>query len=137
EDLGSNLFSDTSCDSAPDCWDQADMEAPGPGGAPTAAAAATATAAVAEAQNLSAAFSRQLNVNAKPFVPNVHAAEFVPSFLRGPVQQPPPPPPPPEFGEELLSSIIIKWLITLFYLYELLNSFYLTIYFIVPCYPLH
>uniref|UniRef100_A0A6I8SYP2 G1 to S phase transition 1 n=1 Tax=Xenopus tropicalis TaxID=8364 RepID=A0A6I8SYP2_XENTR len=24
----------------------------------------------------------QLNVNAKPFVPNVHAAEFVPSFLR-------------------------------------------------------
>ncbi|XP_036596444.1 eukaryotic peptide chain release factor GTP-binding subunit ERF3A-like [Trichosurus vulpecula] len=60
------------------------MEARGPGGASPAAAA---TAAAAEAQNLSAAFSRQLNINAKPFVPNVHAAEFVPSFLRGPVQQ--------------------------------------------------
>ncbi|XP_007498677.1 eukaryotic peptide chain release factor GTP-binding subunit ERF3A isoform X2 [Monodelphis domestica] len=92
---GGSSSGSSSSDSAPDCWDQADMEAPGPGGAPTAAAAATATAAVAEAQNLSAAFSRQLNVNAKPFVPNVHAAEFVPSFLRGPVQQPPPPPPPP------------------------------------------
>uniref|UniRef100_A0A2K5EY15 G1 to S phase transition 1 n=1 Tax=Aotus nancymaae TaxID=37293 RepID=A0A2K5EY15_AOTNA len=33
-------------------------------------------------------FSRQLNVNAKPFVPNVHAAEFVPSFLRGPAAPP-------------------------------------------------
>ncbi|XP_053550544.1 eukaryotic peptide chain release factor GTP-binding subunit ERF3A isoform X1 [Bombina bombina] len=47
-------------DSAPDSWDQADIDAP-------------------EAQlNSSLA---QLNVNAKPFVPNVHAAEFVPSFL--------------------------------------------------------
>ncbi|XP_043837240.1 eukaryotic peptide chain release factor GTP-binding subunit ERF3A isoform X1 [Dromiciops gliroides] len=90
---GGSSSGSSSSDSAPDCWDQADMEAPGPGGAPPAAA--TATAAAAEAQNLSAAFSRQLNVNAKPFVPNVHAAEFVPSFLRGPVQQPPPPPPPP------------------------------------------
>uniref|UniRef100_A0A7N4V328 G1 to S phase transition 1 n=1 Tax=Sarcophilus harrisii TaxID=9305 RepID=A0A7N4V328_SARHA len=87
---GGSSSGSSSSDSAPDCWDQADMEAPGPGGAPPAA-----TAAAAEAQNLSAAFSRQLNVNAKPFVPNVHAAEFVPSFLRGPVQQPPPPPPPP------------------------------------------
>ncbi|XP_072466165.1 eukaryotic peptide chain release factor GTP-binding subunit ERF3A isoform X4 [Notamacropus eugenii] len=90
---GGSSSGSSSSDSAPDCWDQADMEAPGPGGAPPAAAAATAAAV--EAQNLSAAFSRQLNVNAKPFVPNVHAAEFVPSFLRGPVQQPPPPPPPP------------------------------------------
>ncbi|XP_074136691.1 eukaryotic peptide chain release factor GTP-binding subunit ERF3A isoform X1 [Sminthopsis crassicaudata] len=87
---GGSSSGSSSSDSAPDCWDQADMEAPGPGGAPPAA-----TAGAAEAQNLSAAFSRQLNVNAKPFVPNVHAAEFVPSFLRGPVQQPPPPPPPP------------------------------------------
>ncbi|XP_027694908.1 eukaryotic peptide chain release factor GTP-binding subunit ERF3A isoform X1 [Vombatus ursinus] len=87
---GGSSSGSSSSDSAPDCWDQADMEAPGPGGAPPAA-----TAVAAEAQNLSAAFSRQLNVNAKPFVPNVHAAEFVPSFLRGPVQQPPPPPPPP------------------------------------------
>ncbi|KAE8579753.1 hypothetical protein XENTR_v10024168 [Xenopus tropicalis] len=48
-------------DSAPDSWEQTDMEA-------------------TEAQlNSSLA---QLNVNAKPFVPNVHAAEFVPSFLR-------------------------------------------------------
>ncbi|XP_005349379.1 eukaryotic peptide chain release factor GTP-binding subunit ERF3A isoform X1 [Microtus ochrogaster] len=71
--------SSSSSDSAPDCWDQTDMEAPG------------SMAAVAETQreNLSAAFSRQLNVNAKPFVPNVHAAEFVPSFLRGPAQLPP------------------------------------------------
>uniref|UniRef100_A0A452QHU9 Uncharacterized protein n=1 Tax=Ursus americanus TaxID=9643 RepID=A0A452QHU9_URSAM len=89
--------SSSSSDSAPDCWDQADMEAPGPGpcggaGGPLAAAAAAATAATeAQREHLSAAFSRQLNVNAKPFVPNVHAAEFVPSFLRGPAQQPPPP----------------------------------------------
>ncbi|XP_077305027.1 eukaryotic peptide chain release factor GTP-binding subunit ERF3A isoform X1 [Lithobates pipiens] len=47
-------------DSAPDSWEQADIDAP-------------------EAQlNSSLA---QLNVNAKPFIPNVHAAEFVPSFL--------------------------------------------------------
>lgn len=32
------------------------------------------------------AFSRQLNINAKPFVPNVATAEFVPAFLRGPGQ---------------------------------------------------
>lgn len=63
------------------------MEAPGPG--PCGGGGGSMTA-VAEAQreNLCAAFSRQLNVNAKPFVPNVHAAEFVPSFLRGPAQPP-------------------------------------------------
>uniref|UniRef100_A0A8C5QK72 G1 to S phase transition 1 n=1 Tax=Leptobrachium leishanense TaxID=445787 RepID=A0A8C5QK72_9ANUR len=47
-------------DSAPDSWDQAEIDAP-------------------EAQ-LNSALAK-LNVNAKPFVPNVHAAEFVPSFL--------------------------------------------------------
>lgn len=92
---GGSSSGSSSSDSAPDCWDQADMEAPGPGpcggaGGPLAAAAATA-ATEAQREHLSAAFSRQLNVNAKPFVPNVHAAEFVPSFLRGPAQQPPPP----------------------------------------------
>ncbi|NXM78984.1 ERF3A factor, partial [Serilophus lunatus] len=72
--------SGSSSDSAPDCWDQADIE-PGSGAGPGCAP----PAAEAEAQQelLGAAFSRQLNVNAKPFVPNVHAAEFVPSFLRG------------------------------------------------------
>ncbi|OBS68889.1 hypothetical protein A6R68_02557 [Neotoma lepida] len=82
--------SSSSSDSAPDCWDQTDMEAPGPG---PCGGGGGSIAAVAEAQreNLSAAFSRQLNVNAKPFVPNVHAAEFVPSFLRGPAQPPPSP----------------------------------------------
>uniref|UniRef100_A0A8I3NC19 G1 to S phase transition 1 n=1 Tax=Canis lupus familiaris TaxID=9615 RepID=A0A8I3NC19_CANLF len=92
---GGSSSGSSSSDSAPDCWDQADMEAPGPGpcggggGGPSAAAAAAA-AAEAQREPLSAAFSRQLNVNAKPFVPNVHAAEFVPSFLRGPAQPPPP-----------------------------------------------
>ncbi|XP_055221721.2 CCR4-NOT transcription complex subunit 3-like [Gorilla gorilla gorilla] len=78
----------SSSDSAPDCWDQADMEAPGPG--PCGGGGSLAAAAEAQRENLSAAFSRQLNVNAKPFVPNVHAAEFVPSFLRGPAAPPPP-----------------------------------------------
>ncbi|NXA05648.1 ERF3A factor, partial [Sapayoa aenigma] len=69
--------SGSSSDSAPDCWDQADIE-PGSGAGPGCAP----PAAEAEAQQelLGAAFSRQLNVNAKPFVPNVHAAEFVPGF---------------------------------------------------------
>uniref|UniRef100_A0A8C8YR43 G1 to S phase transition 1 n=1 Tax=Prolemur simus TaxID=1328070 RepID=A0A8C8YR43_PROSS len=90
---GGSSSGSSSSESAPDCWDQADMEAPGPGpcggggGGPMAAAGAEAQ----REQHLSAAFSRQLNVNAKPFVPNVHAAEFVPSFLRGPAQPPPPP----------------------------------------------
>ncbi|KAM6407632.1 eukaryotic peptide chain release factor GTP-binding subunit ERF3A [Rhynochetos jubatus] len=85
--------SGSSSDSAPDCWDQADIEpgsAAGPGPAPPAAEAE------AQQELLGAAFSRQLNVNAKPFVPNVHAAEFVPSFLRGgPAPGLPPPSPPP------------------------------------------
>lgn len=78
----------SSSDSAPDCWDQVDMEAPG-----SAPSGDGVSSAVAEAprEHLSSAFSRQLNVNAKPFVPNVHAAEFVPSFLRGPAQPPPAP----------------------------------------------
>ncbi|XP_073915731.1 eukaryotic peptide chain release factor GTP-binding subunit ERF3A isoform X2 [Castor canadensis] len=84
---GGSGSSGSSSDSAPDCWDQADMEAPGPG--PCGGGGSLAAAAEAQRENLSAAFSRQLNVNAKPFVPNVHAAEFVPSFLRGPAQSPP------------------------------------------------
>ncbi|XP_017895962.1 PREDICTED: eukaryotic peptide chain release factor GTP-binding subunit ERF3A isoform X2 [Capra hircus] len=80
--------SSSSSDSAPDCWDQADMEAPGPGPCGGAGGPLAAAAAEAQREHLSAAFSRQLNVNAKPFVPNVHAAEFVPSFLRGPAQSP-------------------------------------------------
>ncbi|NXD12440.1 ERF3A factor, partial [Nothocercus nigrocapillus] len=60
--------SGSSSDSAPDCWDQADLEPGSGGGGPGCAPAA----AEAEAQQelLGAAFSRQLNVNAKPFVPN-------------------------------------------------------------------
>ena len=50
-----------------------------------------AVAAEAQREHHSAAFSRQLHVSAKPFVPNVHAAEFVPSFLRGPAQPSPVP----------------------------------------------
>lgn len=49
-------------DTAPDSWDQEDD---------------------GEAQvdvQLSKALSTTLNVDAKPFVPNVHAAEFIPSF---------------------------------------------------------
>jgi peptide chain release factor subunit 3 len=84
---GGGGSSGSSSDSAPDCWDQADMEAPGPG--PCGGGGSLAAAAEAQRENLSAAFSRQLNVNAKPFVPNVHAAEFVPSFLRGSAQSPP------------------------------------------------
>ncbi|XP_044289185.1 eukaryotic peptide chain release factor GTP-binding subunit ERF3A isoform X2 [Varanus komodoensis] len=108
--------SGSSSDSAPDCWDQADIE-PGSGPAGSgASAAASATAPEdatspaqldADEQLLGAAFSRHLNVNAKPFVPNVHAAEFVPAFLRGspagpasapglaPPSSPPPGLPPP------------------------------------------
>ncbi|KAJ7305792.1 hypothetical protein JRQ81_010158 [Phrynocephalus forsythii] len=133
--------SGSSSDSAPDCWDQADLE-PGSGSGggggsgpsghaapassglaasaeeePAASASAGAGASPLEAdqeepceQLLGAAFSRHLNIHAKPFVPNVHAAEFVPAFLRGspgggggggrggggggsPVSPPSPPPP--------------------------------------------
>ncbi|XP_065267624.1 eukaryotic peptide chain release factor GTP-binding subunit ERF3A isoform X3 [Emys orbicularis] len=94
--------SGSSSDSAPDCWDQADIE-PGSGADPGSAPPAAEAQAEQPELLLDAAFSRQLNVNAKPFVPNVHAAEFVPSFLRGgaapglPPPSPPPglPPPPP------------------------------------------
>lgn len=52
-------------DTAPDSWEQEeDAEAP------------------ALAAELPAAFAA-LNVNAKPFVPNVNAPVFVPSFLHG------------------------------------------------------
>lgn len=85
---GGSSSGSSSSDSAPDCWDQADMEAPAPG--PCGGPGGPLTATEAQREHLSAAFSRQLNVNAKPFVPNVHAAEFVPSFLRGPAQPPPP-----------------------------------------------
>lgn len=75
--------SSSSSDSAPDCWDQVDMQALGL--APIGHRASVA-GAEAQCEPLSSAFSHQLNVNAKPFVPNVHAAEFVPFFLRGPAQ---------------------------------------------------
>ncbi|KAI5193383.1 Eukaryotic Peptide Chain Release Factor Gtp-Binding Subunit Erf3B [Manis pentadactyla] len=90
---GGSSSSGSSSDSAPDCWDQADMEAPGSGPCGGEGGPLAAGAAEAQREHLSAAFSRQLNVNAKPFVPNVHAAEFVPSFLRGPAQPAPAPAP--------------------------------------------
>ncbi|XP_002721695.1 eukaryotic peptide chain release factor GTP-binding subunit ERF3B [Oryctolagus cuniculus] len=80
--------SSSSSDSAPECWDQVDMDTPGL--APSGDGAASSAVAEAQREHLSSAFSRQLNVNAKPFVPNVHAAEFVPSFLRGSAQPPTP-----------------------------------------------
>ncbi|KAL1766143.1 eukaryotic peptide chain release factor GTP-binding subunit ERF3B [Sigmodon hispidus] len=88
-DLGS------SSDSAPDCWDQVDMEAPssapsGDGIASAATAAAEAAEAEAQRQHLSMAFSSQLNINAKPFVPSVSTSEFVQSFLPGSAQPPAP-----------------------------------------------
>ncbi|XP_077172107.1 eukaryotic peptide chain release factor GTP-binding subunit ERF3A isoform X2 [Paroedura picta] len=109
--MEANGGSGSSSDSAPDCWDQADLE-PGSGPADPAAAApdkdaadeADAEAAPLDAdeqqqqQQLGAAFSRHLNVNAKPFVPNVHAAEFVPAFLRGGPGLPSPPPPAQAHG---------------------------------------
>ncbi|XP_006876415.1 PREDICTED: eukaryotic peptide chain release factor GTP-binding subunit ERF3B-like [Chrysochloris asiatica] len=73
----------SSSDSAPDCWEQVDMDAPCsfPSGERF-----PSVLVETQSEHLSSSFSRQLNVNAKPFVPNVHAAEFVPSFLRGPDQ---------------------------------------------------
>lgn len=53
-------------DTAPDSW-ELEEDAAAPGAPP----------------GLSATFAA-LNVNAKPFVPNVNAAVFVPSFLQGP-----------------------------------------------------
>ncbi|XP_005307637.1 eukaryotic peptide chain release factor GTP-binding subunit ERF3A isoform X2 [Trachemys scripta elegans] len=102
--------SGSSSDSAPDCWDQADIE-PGSGADPGSAPPAAEAQAEQPELLLDAAFSRQLNVNAKPFVPNVHAAEFVPSFLRGgaapglpPPSPPPGLPPPPPHGASAESS---------------------------------
>ncbi|XP_049623196.1 eukaryotic peptide chain release factor GTP-binding subunit ERF3A-like [Suncus etruscus] len=64
-----------SSDSAHNCWDQVNMDLPGPG--------SSVAAPEAQREHPSVAFSRQLNVHAKPFfMPNVHAAEFVPSFLK-------------------------------------------------------
>ena len=93
-----DLGSSSSSDSAPDCWDQVDMEAPGlaPSG-DRASSALAAAAAEVQHEPFSSAFSRQLNINAKPFVPNVHAAEFVPAFLRGPSQPQTPPNDAPGF----------------------------------------
>ncbi|KAM9578018.1 LOW QUALITY PROTEIN: eukaryotic peptide chain release factor GTP-binding subunit ERF3B [Trichechus inunguis] len=75
--------SSSSSDSAPDCWEQVDLEAPrsGPSGG-------RFSLVVAETQreHLSLSFRQQLNLNAKPFLPNVHAV-LVPSFLRGLAQQ--------------------------------------------------
>ncbi|KAM7225651.1 hypothetical protein CapIbe_023628 [Capra ibex] len=95
-----DLGSSSSSDSAPDCWDQVDMEAPGlaPSG-DRASSALAAAAAEVQHEPLSSAFGRQLNINAKPFVPNVHAAEFVPAFLRGPSQPQTPPNDAPGFYE--------------------------------------
>ncbi|XP_048722494.2 eukaryotic peptide chain release factor GTP-binding subunit ERF3A isoform X2 [Caretta caretta] len=102
--------SGSSSDSAPDCWDQADIES-GSGADPGSAPPAAEAQAEQQELLLDAAFSRQLNVNAKPFVPNVHAAEFVPSFLRGgaapglpPPSPPPGLPPPPPHGTPAESS---------------------------------
>lgn len=55
-------------DTAPDSWDQEDD---------------------GEAQlELSTALATSLNIDAKPFVPNVHAAEFFPSFLQKDTETP-------------------------------------------------
>ncbi|KAM9180860.1 LOW QUALITY PROTEIN: eukaryotic peptide chain release factor GTP-binding subunit ERF3B [Dugong dugon] len=92
--------SSSSSDSAPDCWEQVDLEAPssGPSGG-------RFSLAVAETQreHLSLSFRQQLNLNAKPFLPNVHVA-LVPSFLRGPAQQLPPPPASTASKEETYTS---------------------------------
>ncbi|XP_077002608.1 eukaryotic peptide chain release factor GTP-binding subunit ERF3B [Tamandua tetradactyla] len=74
-------------DSAPDCWDQVDVDVPRSG-----LSGGGVSPAVIEAQReyLSSAFSRQLNVTAEPFVPYVPGAEFVQSFLRGASQPPTP-----------------------------------------------
>lgn len=71
------------------------MEAPssapsGDGFASAATAEAEAAEAEAQRQHLSMAFSSQLNINAKPFVPSVSAAEFVQSFLPASAQPPAP-----------------------------------------------
>lgn len=82
-------------DSAPDSWEQEDeveekkevvvveKELVVETEAPAAAAVVDG-----QQQQLDAAFTA-LNVNAKPFVPNINAAEFVPAFLmKGPSETP-------------------------------------------------
>ncbi|XP_049727693.1 eukaryotic peptide chain release factor GTP-binding subunit ERF3B [Elephas maximus indicus] len=82
--MDSGSCSSSSCVSAPDCWEQVDLEASG--SAPSGDRFSSVVAETSR-EHLSSSFSRQLNINAKPFLPNVHAAEFVPSFLRGPAQR--------------------------------------------------
>lgn len=60
------MASSTQDSSAPDSWDS--IEDPGPG------------------EDLSTQL-KGLNVNASPFVPNVNAPVFVPSFMKTPQQQ--------------------------------------------------
>nr|XP_060642324.1 eukaryotic peptide chain release factor GTP-binding subunit ERF3A isoform X2 [Anolis sagrei ordinatus] len=124
-----NGGSGSSSDSAPDCWDQPEVE-PGSGGAGGGGDAASegllpgpaapegeaggeahpaAQLDAEEQERLGAAFSRLLNVNAKPFVPNVHAAEFVPAFLRGGGGGAgPPSPPPPPHGSNVADSMEVS-----------------------------
>lgn len=59
-------------DAAPDSWEQEDEGSEAPLIAPP---------------GLSDAFSG-LNVKAKPFIPNVNAAEFVPGYLQKPQTEP-------------------------------------------------
>ncbi|XP_064134363.1 eukaryotic peptide chain release factor GTP-binding subunit ERF3B [Loxodonta africana] len=82
--MDSGSCSSSSCVSAPDCWEQVDLEASG--SAPSGDRFSSVVAETSR-EHLSSSFSRQLNINAKRFLPNVHAAEFVPSFLRGPAQR--------------------------------------------------
>ncbi|NXW03442.1 ERF3A factor, partial [Fregetta grallaria] len=70
--------SGSSSDSAPDCWDQADIE-PGSGAGPGSAP----PAAEAEAQQelLGAAFSRQLNLSVSSCSPKLVISCFIPFFV--------------------------------------------------------
>uniref|UniRef100_A0A8C2BGK1 G1 to S phase transition 1, like n=1 Tax=Cyprinus carpio TaxID=7962 RepID=A0A8C2BGK1_CYPCA len=74
-------------DTAPDSWDQED----------------DGEAQVDE--QLSKAFSTSLNVDAKPFVPNVHAAEFIPTFRpKGSTETAEPAAPPVENGDAEMAA---------------------------------
>ncbi|XP_004606630.1 eukaryotic peptide chain release factor GTP-binding subunit ERF3B [Sorex araneus] len=81
---GGGSSSSSSSDLAPECWDQVDLEVPG--SAPSGDRAALVAGAEDSREPLISALSHQLNVHAEPFVPNVHAAESVPSFQRGRAQ---------------------------------------------------
>ncbi|XP_055984614.1 eukaryotic peptide chain release factor GTP-binding subunit ERF3B [Sorex fumeus] len=74
----------SSSDSAPECWDQVDLEVPG--SALSGNRASLAAGAEDPREPLISAFSHQIKAHAKPFVPIVHAAEFVQSFQRGRAQ---------------------------------------------------